>query len=209
METVTKWWAAVGGVVAVISIFVFFRWACHSDFKQAQVKEVKWQHFTDLRGRTKKSDGDWNYYGQVPDTRGYYNEPIFNKRCRDREHGTWCCGGRDNNGACLMECPDYDEWCDYNYWDWPVIDTMYVEGLGEEQEMYPTFGSQLDDNHRESRRPLYSVTFAQQGKDWVYQTKSGQRYREFVVGDIWMIEIPRFGSRTPSKKSSLEQSEGK
>jgi hypothetical protein len=204
MDRVEKGFLAAIAVSAVVAIFVFFRWACHSDYKQAQVKQVMWEHFTDLRERTNRGDGDWDDWGNIPSSRGYYDEPIFNKKCRSKRRGTFCCG-HDKDGHCTANCPKYDDWCDYNYWDWPVIDTLYIGELGEERTEYKTFGSKLDDNHRESTRALYSITFAQQGKDWVYKTKSAKRYKEFVVGDIWMIEMPRFGDRSPSKKSSLEQ----
>lgn len=205
MENWQKAGIGVAVIGAIFGIFNFFKWACHADYKQSQVTQVQWKHVTLLRERTLRSDGDW---GRPPRNGGYYKEPTFNYRCYDKRNGTWCCGGHDSKtGACNLECPDYDEWCDYNYWDWPKINDQYTTGLGTEPAEFPTFGSRLDNDHRETHEKYFYVTFRRGEKDWVYTTRSDDEYKRYVVGDIWEIKIPRFGDKKPWKRSHLEQPE--
>lgn len=189
-------------LVAIFGVFSLFRWACHADYRQAQVDQIQWQHTTDLRKRVELRDGDW---GQPPSRRGYYREPTFSHKCWQKHSGDWCCGGTDKDGFCTIECPEYDEWCDYHYWDWDVIDSLSTVGTGIESDEYPTFGDRLNNNHRENRWNNYFITFRWSGGSWVYETNSREKYRKFVIGDIWEIRIPRFGKREPTKKSSLEK----
>jgi hypothetical protein len=200
MET----WKIVG-IVAVAGLLftsaaLGIRWACHVDYKMAKVEKISWLHATDLRQRTLAAESDW---GRPPSGAGYYQEPTFNHDCHDRPNGTYCCGGYDKDHNCLMRCTDYDLWCSFEYWDWPVIRTRTNEGEGTPGE-YPTFGSQLDDNHRESRWQDYHVFFNQGGEVWSYTTKSREHYAKFVCGDPWEISIPRFGDREPTKKLYAE-----
>lgn len=200
MENWQKAGIGVAVIGAVFGIFSFFKWACHADYKQSQVTQVQWKHVTLLRERTEESDGDW---GSPPRNGGYYNEPTFNHDCRSKYHHSNC----HPVGKTTVCYPVFSKWCDYSYWDWPKIDDQYTTGLGAEPTEFPTFGSRLDSDHRETHEKYFYITFRRGEKDWIYTTRSDDEYKRYVVGDIWEIKIPRFGDKKPWKRSHLEQPE--
>ena len=176
--------------------------AC-ADHKQAQVIGKDWEHFTDLREREVRHSGDW---GSPPSKAGYFRESTFDMDCYNRRRGSWCCGGKDEEGRCKSRCPEYRRWCDYSYFEWPVTQTKKVTGSGDAGS-FATFGNELDNDHRETHRRKYTVSFRRDRKEWRYTTSSLRRYNEFVVGDLWEIKFPTFGSMEPTKRSFLEKPE--
>lgn len=197
-----EFWKEILGGVAIILLFgLLIKWACYADYRQGKVVGTQWQHSTSLRERTLARDGDW---GRPPSSCGYYNESTFDHYCEQRQRGSWCCGGRNKDGVCLMNCPDYDKWCSYSFWDWPVIETKTITGGDEEPEEYPTFGDLLDKDHRETNWQVYVVTFLMGRKEWDYETKSRVQFNKFVDGDWWEIKVPRFGSKEPIRRTDAE-----
>jgi hypothetical protein len=203
METwkiVTIAWAAG---LALGSCVLGIRWACHVDYKNATVAKTSWVHATDLRQRTLAAESDW---GRPPSGAGPYNEPTFNHKCQDRANGTYCCRhekDKDGNQVCSERCIDYDLWCSFEYWEWPVIKTKTNEG-DDAPGPYPSFGLEVDDNHREKRWQLYTIFFNQSGDIWSYQTRDREHFSKFVDGDPWEISVPRFGDREPTKRIYAE-----
>lgn len=187
----------VGGVIVILVFGLFFNWTCHSEYRQYQVTEVRWEHRTILRERHEETDGGW---GSPPRTGGYYQEPTFNESCRTKTHHHNC----HPVGKVTICVPVYWRWCDYSYWGWWKIDSQSITELGEEGTSFRTFGNLLDNNHRETQEKYFFVTFSRQGKDWVYATRSYEEYKRYLVGDLWEIEIPRFGGKKPKKKAYLE-----
>lgn len=185
----------------VIGSFVLgISWACHVDYKHATVAKTSWVHATDLRQRTLAAESDW---GRPPSGAGFYQEPTFKHKCHDRANGTYCCDGNDEDGNCLGHCIDYDLWCSFEYWEWPVIKTRTNEG-DDMPGPYPTFGDELNNDHREKRWQIYTIYFDQSGDLWSYQTKDREHFSKFIDGEPWEISVPRFGDREPTKRIYAE-----
>jgi hypothetical protein len=193
------------GFFTVVLVLMFgygIYWCTASEDVQAQVVELRWRHQLDLRERREWHDADW---GHAPNHAGFFREGTWGEKCQMRTSGVYC-AMHDDKGNCTLWLPDEDLWCSYKYWEWPVIDTTVVEGEGHETR-WPTFGSRLDDNHREVKVPRYRVKFANgdRTKSWTYQTGDERRYREFEVNEFWVLRIPNVGSMTPEKKASIEK----
>jgi hypothetical protein len=185
-------------------LFIFLlvsgvKWACHADYRQGRVEQLEWYHRTDLRQRTENTSGHWD---RAPRTAGYYDESTWGHHCYDKDDGSSCCA-TDDKGFCTMWCTDYRRWCDYHYWDWPVKTSQEVHGFGHETS-WATFGSSLDDNHRETHEGSYVIQFTNTKEHWRYQTDSLREYRKFKIDDLWQLKFPNVGKMRPTKKTTLE-----
>jgi len=190
------------GVIAAVLLGRACYWLVTAESAQARVESLSWTHRTFLHERRVFSDGHW---GSPPSVQGAYDEPTFDWSCYDRQDGTVCVAHDDDDGHCTAEAPDYRRWCDYRYYDWPVIDTKVVSGRGYEMT-WETFGSRLDALHRETGGGSYEVKFVHpKGEQWTYETDNEYRYRQFVVGDYWRLKLPHVGSMEPTAKLDLEK----
>lgn len=192
----------LGGICASIGLIGLISWSCGASKVQAQVTRLRWHHRVELRERHLGHTGDW---GSAPTYAGFFNEATFNEQCHQKANGR-SCRRRDDHHHCTSWETDYRRWCDYDYWNWIFVDSLTTVGEGHVMT-WTTFGPRLDMNHREAHLPTYTIDFenGQRTKRWEYHTSSEQRYRQFVIGDVWMLRLPNIGSMEPDSKSSLEK----
>lgn len=197
------WLYLLGGALGVTAFYYLCKgvyWLVTSDRVQARVSQVSWDHRTHLRERKIYSDSGW---GDPPSEQGYYDDPTFDWDCYMRRRGSTCIA-HDKHGNCTASVPSHDRWCDYRYFDWPIIETKVASGLGHEM-FWATFGKRLDDLHRETHQERYEVSFVNpDGRSWKYTTTNEAQFRTFEVGDYWNLKLPHVGSMEPVGKVNLE-----
>lgn len=185
-----------GGTLLVLSLVFFFRWACHSEFRQTRVSELTWVHRTNLRQRGTFRDGDW---GSPPARGGFYSEPTWDYDCQSKYHHSSC----TTVGKSTMCTPIYRRWCRYSYYDWPIITFQERQGSGHEMS-WLTYGDRLDETHRETREGWYKVSFTDTRQTWTWTTRSVDQYERFVMNDYWQLEFPNWGDMHPVKRLPVE-----
>lgn len=101
--------------------------------------------------------------------------------------------------TCYDSCPVYDDWCDYNYYEWPTIRTETLSGNDHEM-LEPT----LETNpsapapQRVIREHHFSVIFINEdGESWTYNPDSVVEYNRFNIGARWLIEVNHVGNVSP------------
>ena len=186
----------IGASAALISIALFVRWACHSEFRQTRVSELRWTHRTNFRARHIYRDGDW---GSPPGRGGYYHEPTWDHSCYSKYSHSSC---TTINKATVCT-PVYRTWCDYSYYDWPIEKFREHQGSGHDVS-WLSYGPELDVDHRESHEAWYEVDFTNGRKTWTWPTRSKEQYDKFKTGDYWQLEFPNWGDMHPVKPLPLE-----
>lgn len=184
----------LGGIFVV----KFVLWAFSSEKAQGKVSKLTWERPEDLRQREVRQNAGWGRTDQD----GYYNEPTFDQHCERKAHGTYCCS-RDHKSNCTGRCPDYDEWCRYKYYEWPIVFTKTVQGNELDSVTWPEI--EEDSSHRAERHERYTVEFVNGPKKWVYWTRSFDRYQQFKLDDVWNLKLPHIGDMEPASKASLER----
>jgi hypothetical protein len=97
--------------------------------------------------------------------------------------------------TCYKRCPVYDDWCSYDYYEWPVIRTETASGQGHDV-LWPPLSAD-GPYERIERSAEYTVRFAADGKTWTYHPSSLEDYRRFAPGARWLIKANRAGMVWP------------
>ncbi len=189
----------IGAVAAIIGMALVIVWLFSADKAQAKVTKLTWTHTVDVRQREVRHGSDWGrtYHD------GYYNEPTFNQYCERQKRGTWCCGGYDDKSKCKKSCNNYDDWCRYNYYEWPIITSHTIQGEGHGEMPWPNVVE--DNNRRAERSEHYNIEFKNGSKAWSYGTASLNRYNQFEIDDIWNLRLPHVGDVEAVSKAQLEK----
>lgn len=126
---------------------------------------------------------------------------LSNGYSRCEEHCSTCydtCTRTEYN-TCYDECPVYDEWCTYSYYEWDEIDREVTRGTNDE----PHWGSRISPNESVPQRVIksesYSVIFYADEEEWTYHPSSLREYSSFSTQDSWLIEVNYAGMVWPRR----------
>lgn len=97
--------------------------------------------------------------------------------------------------TCYDQCDVYKDWCEYDYYDWPIIKTLTTSGSSH-NEHWPDLAAdgplqRLDKTER------YSVDFVKEAEVWIYKPRQLAEFQRYVVGKPWRIKVNRVRSVTP------------
>ena len=103
--------------------------------------------------------------------------------------------------TCYDSCPVYDQWCEYDYYTWPVRDRLVTQGSSHDPiflEPKPQTDPPLKTEHIEE----YSVTFIKNGSQETiaYDPRTLAQFRKFDVGQKWELKKGLLGSPEPVEK---------
>lgn len=126
--------------------------------------------------------------------------------------GTTCdtcrepCGSHEECSTCYDQCPVYDEWCEFDYYTWPTIDTERTQG--HDHNMYEP-DLEVQENppapQRIVREHTYQVTFENdEGEEWEYEPEGVGDFNRFDTGDNWLIEVNHVGGVYPQHLETTE-----
>lgn len=200
--------AITAGVVGLIWFIV---WVAYPREVVVEVEDISWMYITNLRQKEIRHDGGWGHQG----TRGYYKEPVFDEKCETRYYGeeTYICGSYTttypcgNNQTCTMinfvycDRPVYKTWCDYAYFEWPVIDTKQNIGFHHETEWgeFALSGP----NQRIQKISSYEVNFKNSDDKYQYKPETLEDFKRFDKGDKWKLQVGRIRRHNIEKMTKL------
>lgn len=106
---------------------------------------------------------------------------------------------RTEHDTCWHQCPTFDQWCTYQYYEWPTIDTATTSGTDVNAVVWPMLSVQPNppSPQRLSRTEIYHVKFHNESKTWEYSPTSVGDFRRFHRRVPWVIEVTHAGRVTP------------
>lgn len=200
--------AVTAGVVALIWFIV---WMAYPREVVTTVDDISWMYITNLRQKETRQGSGWGHQG----TRGFYKEPVFNERCESRYYGeeTYICGWYTttydcgNNTTCqtvnYVYCnrPVYKTWCDYSYFEWPVIDT--IQKFGSTHEVVWGEFNVKGLHQRIQKISSYEVNFKTIDDGWQYKPGDLEDFKRFNPGDKWKLQVGRIRRHNIEKMTKL------
>jgi len=129
--------------------------------------------------------------------------------CRDQGNGFSRCSEscstcskcetcyRTEYDTCYDSCPVYKDHCDYDYYDWPTINTKVTSGAAH-NETWPVLEARPIDQ-RLVKTEKYEVVFKNGVENWKYTPKSLGEFRYFVTGVTWKLKVNRAGMVWPQE----------
>lgn len=156
---------------------------------------------------------DCNPYDCNPHEVGYDCNPYdcgCREVCTDLGNGFSSCDdvcstcyeecSRTEYDTCYEQCDVYKDWCDYSYYEWPIIRTEKTTGSSHAVEWY---GLKTTRPHQKIVRiEEYQVSFSGEGKIWAYQPSDLGEFRAFEKGAEWIIKVNRAGQVWPQHEQN-------
>lgn len=99
--------------------------------------------------------------------------------------------------TCYAQCPVYDDWCTYSYYEWTSVDTETTSGSdhnvswGTRLHLSPGLTQEIVQSES------YSVTFAWKDKHVPYLTADLNDFNRFEIGANWDVETNYAGMIRP------------
>lgn len=133
--------------------------------------------------------------------------------CTDNKNGFSSCSescstcqrcstcSRTEYDTCYDRCPVYKDYCTYDYYEWPIIQSLKTGGF-EHNERWPELEAKGADQ-RLDKTEFYEVTFMEaraSKKSWTYKPRSLAEFKTFDTKQLWRIEVNRLGSVTPLRR---------
>lgn len=108
--------------------------------------------------------------------------------------------------TCYEQCPTYDDWCSYQYYEWPIIRTESTHGTDLATLAWPALD--VDPNpsnpQRLDRQETYTVVFRNDHGTWEIQTTLVD-FRRYHTDDTWVIEVNHAGNARPISQAVSSQ----
>lgn len=106
--------------------------------------------------------------------------------------------------TCYRSCPVYKQWCDFDYFEWPVRTTQETTGTTH-QVSWPGL-KPTSDFSRIERSEHYEVRFRCKDEMQTYRPQDLADFRRFSPGDYWRIRIGKvLGGVEPVRRSQVEK----
>lgn len=180
---------------AIIIMMMMFK----TDDLVATVTEVAWERAIAVEAYTTVTDRTW--IDEIPPnaevqscTQAYRytsDQPVPNATevCSEayvEDTGTGI-------GEVVQDCTYrvYDDYCEYSYLGWVVIDTVTESG----NDPYPSWPYlSLSDGQREgSRQEQYRIVFTDDGERYTYTTTDSDLFMKAQPGSEWILYVNSFG----------------
>lgn len=181
------------GVSAIVGLPI---WLLYPKEVTGQVTHIEWVYQSDLRQKTLMHDSGWGSPSGA-----------FNVTCRRKYYGEEDCNYHPCNphmnaaevleyDTCHSHCDVYRDWCEYDYYDWPIIKTLQTMG-SRHNEYWPDLQPTGPDQ-RLDRKERYKVEFAGETR-WTYQPNNLVDFQRFEVDAYWRLKVNRLKMATPLK----------
>lgn len=139
--------------------------------------------------------------------------------CRDNGNGFSTCSGGDRRcstcydtcyrtvyDTCWDSCPVYDQWCEYDYYEWPQKDRKQTHGV-DDTPVLPDLAA-VGPLQRVDVTQTFAVSLT--GKYhgdvqiWNLTPTTLEEYNTYPVGATWSLKVNRFGKCEPIKRLTAE-----
>ncbi len=98
---------------------------------------------------------------------------------------------RTEYDTCYDQCPVYRDWCEYDYYEWPISKT--ISTTGEDHKIYwPTV--EFGPLQRLQKIEEYKIKFVCTGDSFEYNPKGLLDFNRFNVGDFWRLQVGKIRS---------------
>ena len=176
--------------VAIVTISVLFWWLGKTRHEPFMVVDARWRTETRLHQKTLMHDSGW---GRPWDS-GAFNVDCHRK-LRDYEDCN-CVMMPDTMIEDCDRCPVYDDWCEWDYYGWPVIKRAQRSGLPDETPTYEPLEAGKD--QRLSFHETYEVLWVnEEKKNREYHAASVAELRLYRDRDWWDVEVNKLGMFRP------------
>lgn len=98
--------------------------------------------------------------------------------------------------TCYHQCPTYDQWCSYDYYQWNKVGTRKAEGESADTH-WPDGVNASGADQRVTRTEKYQVGFDVDGKTYTLEPKTLDEFRKFTRGAAWTVKVNAAGSVWP------------
>ena len=195
----------VGMALGCLAYFII--WLFIPARLNTKVTSLEWTHAINLRIREIRHDAEW---GQ-PNNKGFYDEPAFNVSCRSKYYGTEDCNPHpcfcDKKGSCdtcYDQCAEYRDWCNYDYFEWPVSLTQVTSGTDPE-----TYWPKLEAvgvDQRLQRIKEYKVVFQKtdNSDSYEYLAEDLLDFKRFNVGEYWRLRVGKLRTHNIEELERLQ-----
>lgn len=177
----------------------------------AMVDSTYWRYTIHLRQKTYAEHEDWR--GDVPTGATEATDPAFGITCKSKERGghfesCMCTSSTDSNGFTSQSCmqcyvTDYDDWCHYSVYEWPIQDTRVTDGHDDHKVFWPEKFILRGDDQRMNYREAYQVVFRvlpDKGRLLTYKPDSLGEFEHYDKQDAWVVKANAAGSVWPQKR---------
>ncbi|MBU1028861.1 hypothetical protein KKE28_01515 [Patescibacteria group bacterium] len=97
--------------------------------------------------------------------------------------------------TCYDQCPVYEEWCSYNFYEWPVVDQASTSGSDLNVSPPTLTAHGLDQRLDQSER--YEVNFDDGSNTWTHRPENLSDFSRFPPTTRWRIKTNRTGRVWP------------
>lgn len=133
--------------------------------------------------------------------------------CTDNKNGFSTCSetcstcqrcstcSRTEYDTCYDQCPVYKPWCSYDYYEWPVIQTLTTSGVTHD-EHWPVLEAKGEEQKLD-RTENYAVTFIDvknSKESWEVAPRSLGEFQQFEPAQVWRLKVNRLRQATPLRK---------
>jgi hypothetical protein len=102
---------------------------------------------------------------------------------------------KTENDTCYHQCPTMRDWCRYDVYEWPVVNTQ--KATGHDQNVHWPELQANNADQRIQKHEKYEVTFASGNDKWNYEPANLDDFKKYTVGASWKIKVNGMGSVTP------------
>jgi hypothetical protein len=95
---------------------------------------------------------------------------------------------RTSYHTCYDRCPDYEQWCEYDFYEWSVVDRRSSEGTTCEVTEPTVEAGALQ---RVSQHDSYSIQFTDHKKTWDFTPNDRADYQRYCANPLWEADISR------------------
>lgn len=197
-------YCAIGSGVSITVALTAWLFIPHET--TAKVASINWTYQSDLRQKTLMHDSGWGtrsgafnvycrrkYYGEEDCNYYQCNPHTIWRSCNCNKDGCDRCS-RIEYDRCHHHCDVYRDWCEYDYYNWPIIQTLETTG-SRHNEYWPNLQPNGPDQ-RLDRKERYQVLFV--GKtEWTYAPRNLPEFQQFETDTLWKIKVNNLKMVTP------------
>ncbi len=188
------------GVVAVIGLCIFLAFLfMRTDDLSAEVAGVAWERSIAIEAYTTVTDSDWR--DEVPEgaqVRSCTQEYRYTSE-EPQPSATEVCGEEyvvdtgTGLGEVVQDCEYqvYDDYCEYTYMDWVVVESVTSSG----QDLSPNWPATNPgtDQRAGERTESYTIMFSSESDTYTYTTTNVDLFMQAEIGSRWTLKINQLG----------------
>jgi hypothetical protein len=99
--------------------------------------------------------------------------------------------------TCYDQCPVYDDWCSYDWYDWPVVN--HATTSGADLNVYAPALQARGSDQRLIETTRFDVRFTADEDEWSYRPSNVADFRRFSPAR-WRIKVNRAGQVQPLRR---------